>query len=72
MVSRISARTYLQQQQIFPSIIRPIGSGLKHVATGSVSGRYQTNLYPQLSETLLENVKSFLDLNCRKIKIQND
>ena len=33
-----------------------IGSGLKCVATGSVSKRYQTSLFAQISKTFLENV----------------
>ena len=33
-----------------------MGSGLKRLATGSVSKRYQTSLFVQLSKTILENV----------------
>ena len=37
-----------------------IGSGLKRVATGSVSKRYQTSLFAQLSTLFLENVNFHL------------
>ena len=40
-----------------------MGSGLKLLATGIVSKRYQTNLFAQLSKTLLENVH--LDRICQ-------
>ena len=33
-----------------------MGSGLKRLATGSVSKIYQTSLFAQLSKTILENV----------------
>ena len=38
------------------SIRNIIGSGLKRLATGSVPKRYQTSLFVQRSNTLLENV----------------
>ena len=38
------------------SIRKLMGSGLKRLATGSVSKRYQTSLFAQLSKTILENV----------------
>ena len=33
-----------------------MGSGLKRLAAGRVSKRYQTSLFDQLSKTILENV----------------
>ena len=33
-----------------------MGSGLKRLATGSVSKRYQTSSFAQLSKTMFENV----------------
>ena len=45
----------------FTSIRNTIGSGLTRVATGNVSKIYQTNLFAQLIEILLENVS--FDLN---------
>ena len=33
-----------------------MGSGLKRLATGSVSERYQTSMFAQLSKTILENL----------------
>ena len=33
-----------------------MGSGLKRLATGTVSKRYQARLFAQLSKTKLENV----------------
>ena len=41
----------------FTSIRNIIGSRLKRVATGSVSKRYQTGLFTQLSKTLHKNSK---------------
>ena len=38
------------------SIGKIMGSGLKGLATGSVSKRYQTSLFAQLSKTIPENV----------------
>ena len=40
----------------FTSIRKTMGSKLKRLATGSVSKRYETNLFAQLSKSLLENV----------------
>ena len=45
-----------------------MGSGLKRLATGSVSKRYQTSLFAQLSKTLLENVH--FDINCQVFNFQ--
>ena len=45
-----------------------MGSGLKRLATGSVSKRYQTSVFAQLSKTLLENVH--FDLNCQVLNFQ--
>ena len=47
-----------------------MGSGLKRVAAGSVSERYQTSFCAQFSKHLFENVKFFLDLFCEIINIQ--
>ena len=60
-VSELSllSTTYSQFSTLFKkytSIRNTIGSGLKCVATGSVSKIYQTSLFAQLSKTLLENV----------------
>ena len=52
----------------FTSIRKTISSGLKRVATGSVSKRYQTSVFAQLSKTLLET-ESF-DLFCPIFIIQ--
>ena len=52
----------------FTSIRNTISSGLKRVATGSVSKRYQANLFAQLSKTSLENVN--FDLICPIFNIQ--
>ena len=38
-----------------------MGSGLKRLATGSVSKRYQTSLFAQLSKTIPENVHIVLE-----------
>ena len=43
--------------QKLTSIRKPLGSGLKRVATSNVSKRHQTNLIAHLSKTLLENLK---------------
>ena len=51
----------------FTSIRNTIGSGLKRVATGSVS-KYPTSLFAQLSKTLLENVN--FNLKCPLFNIQ--
>ena len=50
------------------SIRNTIGSGLKRVATGSVSNRCQTSFLAQISKTLLENVN--FDLFCPIFGIQ--
>ena len=52
----------------FTSIRKIIRSVLKRVATGSVSKRYQTSLFAQLSKTSLENVN--FDLICPIFNIQ--
>ena len=52
----------------FTSIRSIIGSGLKRVITGSVSKRFQTSLFAQLSKTSLENV--IFDLICQIFSIQ--
>ena len=52
----------------FTSIRKIIGSGLKRAATGSVSKRYQTSIFAQLSKTLRENVN--FDLICPIFNIQ--
>ena len=52
----------------FTSIRNIISSGLKRVATGSVTKRYQTDLFAQRSKTILENV--IFDLICPKFNIQ--
>ena len=51
----------------FTSIRKPIGSGLKRVAAGSVSERYQTDSCAQFSKNLFENVYFFFDLFCEII-----
>ena len=60
-----SSRTFVIFDNIVPifdpfrkhtSIKKTIGSGLKCVATGSVSKRYQTNLFAQGVKTSLENL----------------
>ena len=48
----------------FTSKRKPIGSGLKRVAAGSVSERYQTSFCAQFQENLFENVKFFFHLFC--------
>ena len=48
----------------------PIGSGLKRVAAGSVSERYQTILCAHLSKILFENVKFFSTFFCELFNIQ--
>ena len=45
-----------------------MGSGLKRLATGSVSERSQTSVFAQLSKTLLENVH--FDLICQVLNFQ--
>ena len=45
------------------SIRKLMGSGLKRLATGSVSKRYQTSSFAQLSKTIHENVQ--LDQICQ-------
>ena len=45
-----------------------MGSGLKRLATGSVSKRSQTSVFAQLSKTLPENVH--FDLNCQVLNFQ--
>ena len=47
-------KSYLQSE----TIRKLMGSGLKRLATGSVSKRYQTSLFAQLSKTIVENVTS--------------
>ena len=54
----------------FTSLRKPIGSGLKRVAAGSISERYQTSFCAQFSKHLFENVKFFFDLFCGIINIQ--
>ena len=46
-----------------------LGSELKRVATGSVSKKYQTSLFFQLSKPFLENVN--FDRVCRIFNIHN-
>ena len=53
----------------FTSIRTTIGRGLKRVATGRSSKRYQISLFAQISKILLGNVK--FDLICPIFKIQN-
>ena len=60
--------TNLEPFRKYTSIRKPIGSGLKRVATGSVTKRYQTSLFAQLSKTLLEKVN--FDLICPIFNIQ--
>ena len=48
-------KSYLQSDL---TIRKLMGSGLKRLATGSVSKRYQTGLFAQLSKTIVENVTS--------------
>ena len=48
-------KSYLQSDL---TIRKLMGSGLKRLATGSVSKRYQTSLFAQLSKTIIENVTS--------------
>ena len=45
-----------------------MGSGLKRLATGSVSKRSQKSVFAQLSKTLHENVH--FDLNCQVFNFQ--
>ena len=52
----------------FTSIRNTIGSGLKGVATGSVSKKYETNLFAQFSKTFFENLK--FDIICPIFNIQ--
>ena len=54
---------FLNSFRSFTSIRKSIGLSLKHVATVSVSERYQTSLFPQYTKTLLENVN--FDLICQ-------
>ena len=46
----------------FTLIRKPIGSGLKRVAAGSASKRYQTSFCAQFSENVYENVKLLFEL----------
>ena len=41
-----------------------MGSGLKRLATVSVSKRYQTSLFAQLSKTILETYTSTIFVKC--------
>ena len=50
---------------------KPIGLGLKRVAAGSVSERYQTSFCGQFLKKLFENVKFFFDLFGELLNIQN-
>ena len=45
----------------FTSIRKPRGSGLKRVAAGNVSERYQTCFCAKFSNHLFDNVKVFFD-----------
>ena len=53
----------------FTSIRNTKRSGLRRVVTGSISKRYYTSLFAQLSKISLENVK--FDLICPMFNIQN-
>ena len=53
-------KSYLQSDL---TIRKLMGSGLKRLATGSVSKRYQTSLFAQLSETIVPYLSSILFLN---------
>ena len=48
--------------RMFPLTRKSIGSGMKRVATGSDSVRYQTLLFAVFLKKSLENVKLFFDI----------
>ena len=62
--------TILEPFRKFTSVRKPIGSGLKRAAAGSVLERYQTRFCAQFFKSLFENVKLFFDLICEIFNIQ--